>query len=142
MKRFRLIAAVSILALTGCITAPPGSWVEGIQPGDGPIIAGDLTAYLSTVLPPGHSTLAIVQPLEPPASLIETELETDLRRRGFALAPPGGQSLGSHSVRYVIAPSDLGLSVRLDADAIEATRVYTRTTTGLLQPAGPFVVRQ
>lgn len=136
--------AVALLAgLAGCaMPGPYDSWAGGIQPTDAPLIASDLTDYLATAVPAGRATISVANPTTQQASLVEPVFETALRRRGFAVAPPGPPPPGAYVVRYLISPSDLGLSVRLDAGSAEATRLYGRSPEGRLTPLGPFVVRQ
>ena len=138
------VGAILVLAgVAGCAApGPADSWVGGIQPSDAPVIARDMTAYLANAVPPGRALVSVSAPTTQDGALVEPVFETDLRQRGFALAPPGPVPPGAYVVRYLISPSDLGLTVRLDAGSAEATRIYGRSPEGVLTPLGPVVERQ
>jgi hypothetical protein len=133
---------IAVLSLGGCAVNPNGSWVDGIESDDSAVLAKDMGAYIGTLLPPGKATIAVLQDQGSGGSPVGADLEAVLRSRGFAIAQSDQAPAGTHQVRYIVSPSSLGVGVRLITDGNEVTRLYGRTSTGLIVAAGPFVVRQ
>jgi len=133
---------LALLGLAGCAGNPNGSWVDGIQTGDSAVLAKDMGGYIATVLPPGKAAIAISRDQGSSGTPVGANLEAVLRNRGFAIVQPDQAPAGAHQVQFIVSPSSLGVAVRLITDGKEATRLYRRTSTGLIVAAGPFVVRQ
>ncbi|GAB6194292.1 hypothetical protein [Desulfocastanea catecholica] len=85
----RIFALILFLGLTGCAGSHKvgGSFV-GQLPQEGVVaIADDATSYLTSLYPPGHTSINLVTPQQSDA--FSRALETNLRQKGFTLSGSG-----------------------------------------------------
>ena len=129
------------LTIGGCTIIPDGSWVSGVEPQDGTVLARDMAAYIGTALPPGKSTIVLLPDNGPQPGIVEPLLDQDLRRMGYAIAEAGSDAPDAIPVRLLVESEPAGTTLRLNIAQGEVTRVFRRNTAGSLQPAGPYVVR-
>lgn len=145
----RSVIAIA-LCLNGCSTLPvraTDSYVAPIVTDlDKRAIAADASAHLATVLPPARTTI-VVQLAGVGGSAVDPFV-SELREAGFGVieeaahSRPASGILHGTKLRYILAPLDAGLVLRLQYQRREDARFYGRTADGSLIVASPFTVRE
>lgn len=84
------LVVMFFLGLTGCAGRynVGGSYVGQLPKGGTSAIAEDATAHLSTLYPPGRTSIRLVAPNKQTDEFTQ-KLETSLRQKGFTLSPSG-----------------------------------------------------
>lgn len=137
------------VTLGGCATLPVGattSYVaQVVTSADRHAIAADASAHLATILPPARTTIVLQRSA---AGSVPDPFATELREAGFGViedvqrqrvagSPPQGTQL-----RYIVAPLETGIVLRLQYQRREDARFYDRAADGSLIVASPFTVRE
>lgn len=136
-------------ALGGCTILPVGATSSYMAPivtsADRHVIAADASAHLATILPPARTTILLQPSVDESAvdpfvtGLREAGFGVieDVQRRRVAAPPPQGTKL-----RYIVAPFETGIVLRLQYQRREDARFYDRAADGSLIVASPFTVRE
>ena len=140
MKRRTLLALILCL-LAGCLNGCAGSrtvggsYVGTLPQNGAASIAEDATTQLSSLYPPGHTSIRLVAPKQSDA--FSQALETSLRQKGFTLSPNGTVTMS-----YVLdelrsaKPSAWYLQLRIADKSQNKTLARSYTASG--QPAAGF----
>lgn len=89
----KTLLALILCLFAGCLTGCAGrynvgsSYVGPLPKGGTSSIAEDATAHLSSLYPPGHTSIRLVAPKQ--SDEFSQALETSLRHKGFTLSPSG-----------------------------------------------------
>ena len=89
----RTLFALILCLLSGCLAGCAGSknvggsYVGTLPQSGAASIAEDATAHLSSLYPPGHTSIRLVVPKQSDA--FSQALENSLRQKGFTLSPNG-----------------------------------------------------
>lgn len=140
MKRRTLLALILCLlavCLNGCAGSRTvgGSYVGTLPQSGAASIAEDATAHLSSLYPPGHTSIRLVAP--PQSDSFSQALETSLRQKGFTLSPNGTVTMS-----YVLdelrsaKPPAWYLQLRIADQSRKKTLARSYTANG--QPAAGF----
>ncbi len=153
MRKLRfLLPLVVALTLGACATSRPSmSYVAPeVTASDAQTVAEDAVKFLAEQLPPARTTLL----LDPPAATSSSSADTltaaiseKLRERGYGIAivvdaRPESQAGQGTPLRYLAAPLENGIVLRLQYSGQEASKLYPRTTDGRLLTNGPFTLRE
>jgi hypothetical protein len=127
--------AVCLLAigLAACSGSPwPSGSVVAVSPADAKVLAVDINGYLVSTLPRQSVVDIELANPDPIAFVLIPLLDED----GFTRSQSG------HHVKYVadkFGEKSIFLRVSVD-NAQGASRLFVRSTDGVLQPAGPLTV--
>lgn len=141
MQRQYGAALCLALALGGCVTAPPASYVAAGTPRDNQVIATAICRYLSRALPPGRTTL-VIEPATAGDPALLGLLGADLRARGFGVAEPTSGAINAVPVRLRLTSDWGGYVARVDYGSQEVGTFFGRDISGNLQASSPFVRRE
>ena len=134
---FALILCILAGCLTGCAGSRTvgGSYVGTLPQNGAASIAEDATTQLSSLYPPGHTSIRLVAPKQSDA--FSQALETSLRQKGFTLSPNGTVTMS-----YVLdelrsaKPPAWYLQLRIADKSQNKTLARSYTASG--QPAAGF----
>ena len=137
----RTLFALIFWFLSGCLAGCAGSknvggsYVGTLPQSGTASIAEDATAHLSSLYPPGHTSIRLVAPKQSDA--FSQALETSLRQKGFTLSPNGTMTMS-----YVLdelrsaKPPAWYLQLRIADKSHNQTLARSYTASG--QPAAGF----
>lgn len=148
MIGFRMVLPLAAAVfLSACATSRPSmSYVSpDITPSDAQILAAGSVAYLADPLPPAKTTIVLDPPSSGKHDALTAAMLRSLRARGYGVTvvdPKTGVAAGEGTpLRYIASPLENGFLVRLQFQAVEATRFYPRSADGKLLFGAPYMVR-
>ena len=140
MQRQHGAAICLALALGGCATSRPASYVAAGTPRDNEVIATAICRYLGDALPPGRTTV-VIEPAKSGNVALLGLLGADLRALGFGVAEPTSDAINAVPVRLLLTSSFGGYVARVDYGNQQVGAFFGRDPSGSLQASLPFVRR-
>ena len=118
---------------------PHHSWIEPLPAHENAQLSEIVAQWVQTQIPDRKIPLILAEPPQRQAgSAFIPSLTYALQQRGYTIAGNNALAPNAARIRYRISTLNLGLLMRIKINTQEASRLYTRSNSGVLIAASPI----